>query len=251
MSDAAVALLNPWGLSATLWAAAFVAARIVLLVGVEGVVSAVGRRLSKLPTRTGGRQPYKHPIGLLDCTYIAANSLVEFTFMSHLSRFLWLSPRIDRHFAALSVLNGPVATWLMLVVDDMLYAPTHRLLHWPPLYGWVHKHHHRNAFPTRGYIDGANEHPLEQVIALSLHWVAAHIVARIVGLHVAAAVAHLLLKAAGACFNHTGHDLRFSALGVDYSVRAHEMHHRYPQKNFGQCVMVWDRIMGTYSPYMC
>ena len=116
-------------------------------------------------------------------------------------------------------------------------------MHWPPLYKHVHKHHHRNTFPARGYIDGANEHPLEQLIALSLHWIALYIVAYTTGLHVAAVAAHLLLKAAGACFNHTGYDLRLNFLGIDYSVRAHEMHHRHPQKNFAQYVMFWDRLM--------
>ena len=30
-------------------------------------------------------------------------------------------------------------------------------------YWMVHKHHHRQYLPTRGYIDAANEHPVEQV----------------------------------------------------------------------------------------
>lgn len=88
------------------------------------------------------------------------------------------------------------------------------------------------------------------MIALSLHWAAAHLVAWSVGLHVGTVLLHLMLKAAGASFNHTGFDLRLSFLGIDYSVRAHEMHHRHPQKNFAQYVMFWDRIMGTYEPYV-
>ena len=248
-ASAASSLLNPWGLSLSLWVGAFVCFRLVLLVGIEGTVSLLGQLLPKLPTRTGDKAPYQHPLGRLDFTYLAINSCIEFTFTNQLIRLLWFSPIISRAPATLGVLNSAVALWLLLIVDDMLYAPAHRLMHWPPLYKHVHKHHHRNTFPARGYIDGANEHPLEQLIALSLHWIALYIVAYTTGLHVAAVAAHLLLKAAGACFNHTGYDLRLNFLGIDYSVRAHEMHHRHPQKNFAQYVMFWDRLMGTYEPY--
>jgi hypothetical protein len=98
-------------------------------------------------------------------------------------------------------------------------------------------------------IDAANEHPVEQVAALTLHWVALHIVAHTAGLHVAAVAGHFACKALGACFNHTGYDVQLSFAGVDYSVRAHEMHHRQPNTNFAQYVMGWDRLMGTYKPY--
>ena len=43
--------------------------------------------------------------------------------------------------------------------------------------------------------------------------------------------------------------MQVSLLGIDYSVRAHEMHHRKPNTNYGQYVMFWDRLMGTYRPY--
>jgi len=161
-----------------------------------------------------------------------------------LSTLYWIAA-----YAAVSLLNVPAALWLILVVDDMLYAPTHRFMHWPPVYRYVHKHHHRNTFPARGYIDGANEHPVEQMTALTLHWIALHVVAHTVGLHIIAVGLHLGVKALGACFNHTGYDLQFSVLGIDYSVRAHEMHHRKPNTNFAQYVMFWDRCMGTFKPY--
>ena len=72
---------------------------------------------------------------------------------------------------------------------------------------------------------------------------------RATGLHASAVVLHIALKALGACFNHTGFDLRFQFLGIDYSVGAHEMHHRRPNTNYAQYVMFWDRLMGTYVEY--
>ena len=38
-------------------------------------------------------------------------------------------------------------------------------------------------------------------------------------------------------------------LGFDYSVGAHEMHHRNPGCNMAQYWMYLDRIMGTYRDY--
>ena len=192
---------------------------------------------------------HQHRINVLDVAYLAINSTIEFVFAEQIGRLLWESPLIVRAPTGLGLFNGPLALWLLLVVDDMMYAPLHRFMHHHRVYAYVHKHHHRNTFPARGYIDAANEHPVEQIAALTLHWIAVHIVAFTSGLHVAAVGAHFGFKALGACFNHTGYDLTFNFLGIDYSVRAHETHHRKPNTNYAQYVMFWDRLMGTFKPY--
>ena len=242
-------VMNPWGLGLGWWLAGYAAARIALLCFVDGSVWLLAPRLAPLPSRTGSKPVYQHTINPTDVAYLAVNSLVEFVFAQQVAHLLWHAPLIARAPGALGLCNGPLAFWLLFVVDDMLYAPLHRLLHHQAVYRWVHKHHHRNTFPSRGYIDAANEHPVEQVAALTLHWVALHIVAHTAGLHVAAVAGHFACKALGACFNHTGYDVQLSFAGVDYSVRAHEMHHRQPNTNFAQYVMGWDRLMGTYKPY--
>jgi len=242
-------LLNPWGLPLHWWVVAYASIRIALLGFVDGLCWVVGPMLPPLPSRTGPKVVYQHKINVLDVSYLIINSLIEFVFAQQIGHLLWHSPMIVRAPTSFGLLNGPVALWLLLVVDDMLYAPLHRFMHHHRVYRWVHKHHHRNTFPARGYIDAANEHPVEQVSALTLHWIAVHIVALTAGLHVGAVGAHFGFKALGACFNHTGYDLQVRALGIDYSVRAHEMHHRKPQTNFAQYVMFWDRLMGTYRPY--
>jgi sterol desaturase/sphingolipid hydroxylase (fatty acid hydroxylase superfamily) len=84
---------------------------------------------------------------------------------------------------------------------------------------------------------------------MCLHCTAARIVAAITGLHAAAIAAHVSLKALGAVFNHTGADLQLRVMGLEYFSGAHEMHHRKPNKNYAQYVMVWDRLMGTHAPY--
>merc|ERR1719171_1618910 len=242
-------LANPWEVSPLLWLVGYALVRLALLGVVDGLVWVVGPWLPPLPSRTGPKPVFQHSINLLDVVYLVINSVIEFIFAQQIAHLLWHAPFIVRAPGGLGVLNSVAAFWLLLVVDDSMYAPLHRFMHLPSVYRYVHKHHHRNTFPARGYIDAANEHPVEQIAALTLHWLAIHFVAHTVGLHVVAVGAHFGFKALGACFNHTGYDLQFSFFGIDYSVRAHETHHRKPQTNFAQYVMFWDRLMGTYRPY--
>lgn len=244
-----VQLLNPWGISLFWWITAYTVLRLALLGFVDGLVWLLAPRLPPLPSRTGPKPVFQHTINPMDVTYLVVNSMIEFVFAQQISHLLWYAPFIVRSPSAIGIFNSLLAFWLLLVVDDMLYAPLHRFMHLPQVYRFVHKHHHRNTYPARGYIDAANEHPVEQISALTLHWIAVHIVAHTAGLHVAAVGAHFGFKALGACFNHTGYDVRISFLGIDYSVRSHETHHRKPTTNYAQYVMFWDRLMGTYRPY--
>jgi len=43
--------------------------------------------------------------------------------------------------------------------------------------------------------------------------------------------------------------VRFEFCGFEYTVRAHETHHRYPTKNLAQYFMFWDKLYGTYKEY--
>ncbi len=251
MLAGAAALFNPFALSPLMWWCSYAVMRFLLFITIDGIVWVIGPRVTNpLPSRTDKtRPPYKHVLDRYDVIYLGINSFIEYAFLQQLAWFLWFHPRVLRSGGDFGLASGPLAWYLLFVVDDMLYAPAHRFMHWPPVYKYVHKHHHRNTFPSRGYIDGANEHPCEQLLALSLHWTAMHIVMRATGLHASAVVLHIALKALGACFNHTGFDLRFQFLGIDYSVGAHEMHHRRPNTNYAQYVMFWDRLMGTYVEY--
>jgi len=242
-------LVNPWELNLLWWLLGYAFVRVSLLGLVDAFAMRIALLLPPLPSRTGPKSVFQHKINSTDVTYLVINSGIEYIFALQISYLMWHAGFIARAPGSVGLLNCPVAFWLLLVVDDMLYAPLHRFMHLQSVYRFVHKHHHRNTFPARGYIDAANEHPVEQIAALTLHWIAVHVVAHTSGLHVGAIGAHFGFKALGACFNHTGYDLQLRFLGIDYSVRAHEMHHRKPQTNFAQYVMFWDRVMGTYKPY--
>ena len=140
-------LLNPWELGPVSWFAAYAAIRVALLGFVDGFVWLVAPRLPALPSRTGPKPVYQHAINVLDMAYLLVNSTVEFVFAQQIALLLWNAPFIVRAPSGIGLLNAPVAFWLLLVVDDMLYAPLHRFMHHHLVYRWVHKHHHRNVRP--------------------------------------------------------------------------------------------------------
>ena len=95
--------------------------------------------LPALPSRTGPKPVFQHRINSLDITYLVINSVVEFVFAQQIAHLLWHAPTIVRAPSAIGLLNTPLAFWLLLVFDDMLYAPMHRLMHHPH----YHLHYYR------------------------------------------------------------------------------------------------------------
>jgi len=202
----------------------------------------------------GSRDPV-HPgkrglqaLAAIDYSFLAVNAVIEYVFTYHLALFAWNSPLVSWGWDTVSLLNLIPALVLIFVLDDLVYAPMHRFMHWRPVYWLIHKHHHKQPFPIRGYFDAANESPVEQVIGLSCVWVALHVVPSVTGLHVGALFAFFVLYAATAMLNHTAYDIKLW-MGFSYSSGAHEMHHRLPHCNYGQNFMIWDVLMGTYRKY--
>ena len=117
----------------------------------------------------------------------------------------------------LGAMNTFVSLYLLFVVDDLIYAPAHWLMHRAWLYGYIHKHHHRQNVPIRGYADAGNEHPLEQVVGLSIVWATLQIVSRLCGVHALTMVVHFVAYAALALLNHTNMDVRFKVRCVSGS----------------------------------
>lgn len=147
--------------------------------------------------------------------------------------------------------NTIVASVFLVLIDDAIYAPAHRFLHWKPIYPLVHKHHHRQKFPERGYLDAGNEHPIEQVIGLSIIYGSIVITTNIIGIHVLSLAVTFIFYAFVNVVNHTSYDikLKYMGFGFEYTVGAHEMHHRFFDCNYGKSCMWFDMLMGTYEPY--
>ena len=61
---------------------------------------------------------------------------------------------------------------VLFIVYDFFYTLLHGFLHIRAVYPLIHKHHHRQHFPTRGYLDAGNEHPIEHVVGVTCTWAA-------------------------------------------------------------------------------
>lgn len=188
----------------------------------------------------------------IDYTFLFVNSSIEYMFISNVCYLGYHTASVPYTLDSLSLLNTLPAFLLLFFFADGFYALAHQAMHWNIFYPYVHKHHHRQILPKRGYLDAGNEHPIEQVVGLATLWLSQQLVIRSTGLHAFTLLAHLVLYGVLALLNHTPYDVRFCIMGIplfSYSVAAHEMHHRHPKCNMAQSFMMWDKLMGTFKEY--
>ena len=133
---------------------------------------------------------------------------------------------------------------LMLVIPlfrELHFYCVHRLIHWPPLYRWVHYLHHKNTNP--GPWSGLSMHPVEHLLyfsAVILHWIVpSHPV------HALYNLVHLGLAPAG---GHTGYERIVVGSGhaFDSHCHAHYLHHRYFECNYADGSLPLDKWFGSF-----
>lgn len=186
-----------------------------------------------------------------DYFFLACNQVVEAVALQHFVQFALDDKKVMRAPEQVSLGNTIIAIYLTVLVSDFIYYWAHRAMHLPALYPYIHKHHHRQCLPHRGYLDAANEHPLEQVIGLSTLMVAFHLVNDLSpwGLHAYGVGILFVIYGSLAFLNHTEYDVNLGPLFLYYSVSAHETHHRFGKTNYAQQIMLWDKLFGTFKEY--
>lgn len=120
---------------------------------------------------------------------------------------------------------------LMLVIPlirDVHFFLIHRLIHWGPLYRWVHYLHHNNV--DCGPFTGLSMHPVEHIAYFSgviLHWVLPS--------HPIHALFHLQHAALSPAQGHAGFDriVMGDGVGVKTGDYFHYLHHKYFECNYG------------------
>jgi sterol desaturase/sphingolipid hydroxylase (fatty acid hydroxylase superfamily) len=146
----------------------------------------------------------------------------------------------------MTLLNTLVAMPLLYLVYDFFYTLFHWALHIKAIYAYIHKHHHMQKAPSRGNTDAINVHPFEYICGEFNHLFALYLVStHMCEVHVATSMVFLAVGGYLAGLNHTRDDIVWLA----YDSKAHDVHHRIPQSNYGQYCMVWDRLFGTFRPY--
>ncbi|CAB9505984.1 C-5 sterol desaturase [Seminavis robusta] len=248
---------NPWGLSLFQWLCGVVGIRsavffydnMVLMLLVEFVW---GGETNLLPTRTTGKPVRYVSLDTKSIIFLVINAFHEWLFVSRLVHYLWHSPDVPLRWQELGTLNSLGSLAVMFVVIDLIYSPCHHILHLPWLYPLIHKHHHRQHFPCRGYWDAGNEHLIEHIIGVLAAWGA--ILAAThgpTGAHGITIFLFFNIHAALAMLNHSPYNVEFDIIPgiMTYKVANHEMHHRKFTVNYAQYNLMYDHLMGTYAPY--
>lgn len=183
-----------------------------------------------------------------DYLFIGFSKLSLPPFVYFYLRYAFYCDSVPWHPAQLSVINTLLALVLLFVVYDFFYTLLHGFLHVKGVYALVHKHHHHQKAPSRANTDAINVHPLEFFLGEYNHLWALYLTSTfIVPVHIVTAIIFLGIGGFLAGLNHTRHDvvLRLGGWTI-FDSKAHDVHHRIPQSNYGQYTMFWDHIFGFY-----
>ncbi|KAK7195128.1 C-5 sterol desaturase [Novymonas esmeraldas] len=191
---------------------------------------------------------------LKDKVYIGFAKAVTAVFVYHMYKFI---SNTEQSRMSINFLDVPAVVrsllWLpahlpaLFIIYDFFYTLFHWALHWPPIYPLIHKHHHRQMSPFRGNSDAINDNPIEYVTGEYLHLLALYLLTRMtpVGqVHALTAILFIFIGGTLASLNHTRVDLHIPYI---FNVKAHDYHHRQPRVNFGQYIMFWDYVFGTFQ----
>jgi len=184
-------------------------------------------------------------LGPSDKFCIGCNKCLTALFVYHCVRTCWHLDTLAWGTESLTPANTVGSLVALYVVYDFFYTLLHRFLHLRSVYPLVHKHHHKQKAPSRGNLDAINVHPLEFLLGEYLHLLAIWLVP----CHAMTAAAFVVLGGVLASLNHTRFDVSLFGLPLLYTVKNHDVHHRLPESNYGQYLMLWDRLMGSFRPY--
>jgi len=181
-----------------------------------------------------------------DWSYVWFNRLVMLPFLSFLIvRVVWNSSSIVwGDSSTLTLANGLGGFLVVFTLSDLTYYIGHRIVHKVgPLYRFVHKHHHGEPLPIRGWVDTCNAHPTDFFYTgfctcpISVLWLMPNNFVHIYGI-----MACLYFNSFAGALGHCRLDLNMGF----FNTRFHAGHHALTKCNYSQNVEVWDRLFGTY-----
>eukprot|EP01032_Pedospumella_encystans_P022191 gene22191-25148_t len=177
-----------------------------------------------------------------DQLYIWINKGLTVLFVYHLVWVCQKATNIAWQHNEATLANTLGSLVAFYIFYDFFYMNFHRILHFRSLYGYIHKHHHKQKAPSRGNLDAINVHPFEFVVGEYLHLLTIFVIP----CHIYAVYFFILAAGFLASLNHTRFDITIPYI---FSVKIHDVHHRLPESNYAQYTMFWDSLFGSYRSY--
>lgn len=166
-----------------------------------------------------------------------------------LSGSSWGLTRLYSHPQQYGLWYLGVSYGVVLILQDAYFYFTHRLLHHPLLFYWLHQGHHRSRHPTP-WTSFAFD-PLEAIVQ-SLFLVG---IVFIMPLHFITLIAVLITMTVWAVLNHLGIDRLPLAFPHNWLGRwfigpaHHSLHHLKYTVHYGLYFTFWDKLLGTQDPH--
>ena len=135
---------------------------------------------------------------------------------------------------------------IMIVLHDTYFYWTHRFLHLPIFFNWIHKTHHRSHNPTPWA--AFSFHPVEAIISAGI----IPLIVFCIPCHPFSIFTFLTFMTLMNVLGHLGYEIfpknmaRNRILKWQNSSTNHNLHHRRSKYNYGLYFTFWDRIMKTY-----
>jgi sterol desaturase/sphingolipid hydroxylase (fatty acid hydroxylase superfamily) len=129
--------------------------------------------------------------------------------------------------------------FIILLFREIHFYFIHRLIHWGPLFKYVHSVHHLN--PNPGPWSGLAMHPVEHLLYFS--GVLIHFIIPSNPLHFIFHIQHLAIGPATGHVGFEGPRLKGKPITSDYF---HYLHHKFVTCNFGMDMLPLDKWLGVY-----
>jgi sterol desaturase/sphingolipid hydroxylase (fatty acid hydroxylase superfamily) len=184
-----------------------------------------------------------------DYICFSINSVIEWSGFLHIVAYN-ICDRAEQSLKGVTVTNTVLAFLFCVLANELIYWFMHMVAHHPVVYPYVHRHHHKQFVPFRGFLDGVNTHPLEHVMGFTLIVCSLQITSFVIGCHACTGWAMFVIWAFCETANHLGVDSHMH-IPVPYPAypHDHQMHHRFPRCNFATMSTLWDRLFKTFRPF--
>ncbi|WP_071781130.1 sterol desaturase family protein [Adhaeribacter aquaticus] len=179
-----------------------------------------------------------------------AYSFLTFVFFSLIGVVL-LQPEVKGHSQLYSEISNYgwgyfiLSIFLALLLHDLYFYWTHRMMHHPKLFKLFHLTHHKSTNPSPWAAFAFS--PLEAIVEGSIIFV----IAFLIPIHQYAILAFLLIMTLFNVYGHLGYELYpkwlvKSNLGKWLNTSTnHNMHHKYFKGNYGLYTRIWDEVFKT------